>query len=144
MPPSRVRGDSAGEEHCRPWSGGQRWGGALLFRVRGTALGRSAAVQGRGDSAVGCSRMLPKGFERPGATFSQPGDLLHTLVTGEAASLLLASSRAGLPPLRLGPGFPRPLHPTHVLTDPPVAISTAGLAPPSLKWAGPMGPGGDG
>ena len=85
---------------------------------------------------MGCSRMLPKGFERPGAAFLQPGDLLHTLVTGEAASLLLASSRAGLPPLCLGPGFPRPLHPTHVLTDLPVAIRTAGLAPPitQMGW----------
>ena len=129
----------------RPFSPVSRpWDEVMPSRVGGTALGWSAAVQGRGDSAVGCSRMLPKGFERPRAAFLQPGDLLHTLVTGEAASLLLASSRAGLPPLCLGPGFPRPLHPTHILTDLPVAIRTAGLEPPSLKWAGPMGPGGDG
>lgn len=48
----------------------------------------------------GCSRMLPKRLlpERPGATSSQPGDLLHIPASREVAILLLASSRAGLPP----------------------------------------------
>lgn len=95
----------------------------------------------------GCSRVLPKGLlpKRPGATSSRPGDLLHIPASRKVASLPLASSRAGLPSPHVGPGLHRPLPPTHVLTDLPMAISTADLAPPPpLKWAGPVGPGGDG
>lgn len=80
----------------------------------------------------GCSRVLPKGLlpKRPGATSSRPGDLLHIPASRKVASLPLASSRAGLPSPHVGPGLHRPLPPTHVLTDLPMAISTADLAPP--------------
>ena len=91
--------------------------------------------------------MLPKRLlpERPGATSSQPGDLLHIPASREVAILLLASSRAGLPPgtwAQGSAGHRIPLTfsltclwPSAQLTCPP---------PPQLKRAGAVGPGGDG
>ena len=114
------------------------------------SVGWSTAVQGQGGTVL-CGSGVLQGAPQRALAWEARGHLLTARRPltrsslqggGQSATGQLQGRTSSL---HVGPGLRRPLHPTHVLTDLPVAISTADLSPPPpLKWAGPVGPGGDG